>query len=77
VAIASTIGVAAVSLFPRLVPSSTNLAFSLTIYNASSTPGTLGTMLIIALVGMPFVVGYTIFIYRIFRGTVVLTKESY
>ena len=75
--IASVIGLAAVSLFPRLVPSNIDLAYSLTIYNASSTTGTLSTMLIIALIGMPIVIGYTIFIYRVFRGKVVLTKESY
>jgi cytochrome bd-type quinol oxidase subunit 2 len=34
-------------------------------------------MLVIALPGMPVVVGYTIFIYRSFRGTVVLDEASY
>ena len=77
VTIAVMILLSALSLFPRLVPSSIDLAYSLTIYNASSTPRTLTTMLIIALLGMPFVVGYTIFIYRVFRGKVVITKESY
>jgi cytochrome bd ubiquinol oxidase subunit II len=68
----------AISLFPRLVPSSIDLAkFSLTIYNASSTPRTLQTMLIIALIGVPLVLVYTIFIYRVFRGKVVLDEESY
>ena len=60
VVIASMFGLAAVSLFPRLVPSITNLDYSLTIYNASSSQTTLYTMLIIAIVGMPFVIGYTI-----------------
>jgi cytochrome d ubiquinol oxidase subunit II len=77
IGIAAMIGLAAVSLFPRLVPSRLDLAYSLTVYNASSTPRTLSTMLIIALIGMPLVVGYTIFIYRVFKGKVVLTKESY
>ena len=76
--IASLIGLFAVSLFPRLVPSSMDLAnYSLTIYNASSTPRTLQTMLIIALIGVPIVLIYTIFIYRIFRGKVIITKDSY
>ena len=75
--IASAIGLAAVSLFPRLVPSDIDLSYSLTIYNASSSQGTLGAMLIIALIGMPIVIGYTIFIYRVFRGRVELSKESY
>jgi cytochrome bd ubiquinol oxidase subunit II len=77
VSIASMVGLFAVSLFPRLVPSLTDLSYSLTIYNASSTQKTLGIMLIIALTGVPVVIAYTIFIYRVFRGKVVLTKESY
>jgi cytochrome d ubiquinol oxidase subunit II len=71
------LGLMAVSLFPRLVPSFTNLSYSLTIYNASSSERTLFTMLIIALIGMPFVIGYTIFIYRTFRGKVHLDESSY
>ena len=77
IVIASIIGLVAVSLFPRFVPSRIDMAYSLTIHNSSSTPGTLGAMLIIALIGMPIVIGYTIFIYRVFRGSVVLSKESY
>jgi cytochrome d ubiquinol oxidase subunit II len=38
----------------------------LTIRNASSSPLTLKVMLIIALIGMPFVLAYTIYVYRIF-----------
>jgi len=75
--IACMIGLSALSLFPRLVPSSVDLAYSLTIYNASSSEVTLSTMLIIALIGMPLVIGYTIFIYRAFKGKVVLTSDSY
>jgi cytochrome d ubiquinol oxidase subunit II len=77
VMIAMMIGLVALSLFPRLVPSSINLQNSLTIYNASSTPRTLTVMLIIALIGMPIVIGYTIFVYRVFRGNVLITKDSY
>jgi cytochrome d ubiquinol oxidase subunit II len=68
--IVAMIALAAVSLFPRLVPSSLGLERSLTIYNAASTPRTLTVMLVIALVGMPLVIGYTAVIYRIFRGKV-------
>jgi len=75
--IASMIGLMSVSLFPNMVPSSIDTAYSLTIYNASSTPRTLETMLIIALLGMPLVIGYTIFIYKIFKGKVVLNEDSY
>lgn len=77
IVIASMIGLSAVSLFPRLVPSNIDLANSLTIYNASSSQYTLNAMLIIALIGVPIVLGYTIFIYRVFKGKVVLSEDSY
>ncbi len=70
-AIAGQISLAAVSLFPRLVPSSLDLeGASMTIHNASSTERTLFTMLVIALLGMPVVIAYTAFIYRVFKGRV-------
>lgn len=56
--------------FPNLVKASNNSNFSLTIMNASSTELTLKVMLIIALVGMPIVIGYTIFLYRLFKGKI-------
>lgn len=61
----------------RLVPSITDLAHSLTIYNAASTPRTQMVMLIIALIGMPLVIGYTDFIYWVFKGKVELSEEDY
>lgn len=75
--IASMIGLMGLSLYPRMLPSSTNLDNSLTVYNASSTPRTLTVMLVIALIGMPLVIGYTSYIYRVFMGKVTLTKSSY
>jgi len=73
----SVIALAAVGMYPRLLPARPDLAGSLTIYNASSTPRTLTVMLVIALVGMPLVILYTAFIYRAFRGKTVITSESY
>jgi cytochrome d ubiquinol oxidase subunit II len=75
--IIAMIGLAGVSLFPRMLPSSIDLAHSLTIYNASSTPRTLTVMLIIALIGMPVVVAYTAYIYNVFKGKTVVTEEGY
>ena len=77
VAIAAQIGLAAAALYPRLVPARPDLAYSLTIYNASSTPRTLSTMLVIALIGMPLVIAYTAVIYRVFKGKTVLDEASY
>jgi cytochrome d ubiquinol oxidase subunit II len=75
--VACAIGLSALSLFPRLVPSTTDLSFSLTIYNASSSETTLSTMLIMALIGLPLVIVYTVFIYRQFKGKVVIGHDSY
>ena len=49
----------------------------MTIYNAASSPKTLTIMLIIAAVGMPFVLAYSGIIYWTFRGKVVLGEHSY
>jgi len=77
VAIAAVIGLAATSMYPKLAPSSIDLAYSLTAYNSSSTPHSLTVMLIIALVGMPVVIGYTIYVYRVFKGKTVVSEGSY
>ena len=77
VAIASLIAVMGQALHPYMVPSLGNLANSLTIQNASSSALTLKVMLTIALIGMPFVIGYTIWIYRGFMHPVVLDEHSY
>jgi cytochrome d ubiquinol oxidase subunit II len=76
VTILAMIGVAAVGLFPRLVPTLGDLGRSLTIYNAASTPKTQTVMLVIALIGMPFVIGYTAVIYWIFRGKVKVSSSA-
>jgi cytochrome d ubiquinol oxidase subunit II len=54
--------------FPHLIKASNDPMLSLTIYNSSTGLNALKIMTVIALVGMPVVVGYTIFVYRIFKG---------
>jgi cytochrome d ubiquinol oxidase subunit II len=51
--------------------------YSLTIYNAASSPKTLRIMLVIADIGVPLVLAYTACIYWIFRGKVKLDRTSY
>ena len=75
--IAALLALFAAGIFPDIVISTINPGYSLTIYNAASSQKTLETMLIIALIGMPFVLGYTFMIYWIFRGKVKLDKMSY
>lgn len=66
-----------IALYPNLIVSSLNPDWSLTIYNASSSPKTLGIMALIALLGMPFVLAYTAVVHWTFRGKVELGKFSY
>ncbi len=54
--------------FPNLITASNDHNLSLTIYNSSTGLYTLQVMAVIALVGMPIVIGYTIFVYRLFKG---------
>jgi cytochrome d ubiquinol oxidase subunit II len=67
----------AIGLFPNIVLSNPNPEFSLNIYNAASSQKTLNIMLIVAAIGVPFVLAYTISIYWVFRGKVKLDNMSY
>jgi cytochrome d ubiquinol oxidase subunit II len=58
------------SLFPEVLPSTTDPAFSLDIRNAASAPYTLTVMSWIALVALPVVVGYQTWSYWVFRKRV-------
>ena len=75
--IAALLALFAIGIFPNLVLSTPNPEFSLNIYNAASSAKTLNIMLIIAIIGIPFVLTYTISIYWIFRGKVKLDATSY
>jgi len=66
-----------VALFPDLIHSSLDATWSLNVRNAASSQKTLGIMLVIALLGMPFVLAYTAVVYWVFRGKVQLGKFSY
>ena len=75
--IAAFITLVAIGIFPNLVISIPNPELSLNLYNAASSQKTLGIMLIIALIGIPFIIAYTISIYWIFRVKVKLDQMSY
>jgi cytochrome bd ubiquinol oxidase subunit II len=63
-------------LFPRVMVSSINPAWSLTIYNTASGPYTLQVMSIIALIFLPFVLGYQVWAYWIFRKRLTQKPEE-
>lgn len=59
-----------IGLFPRVMISSIDSAFDLTVYNASSGPYSLKVMTIVALTLLPFVLGYQIWSYFVFHKRV-------
>lgn len=68
---AFAIGMAVISLFavlyPNVLPSTLNPAYSLTVVNAASTPKTLGIMTWVAVIFLPLVLLYQAWTYWVFR----------
>jgi cytochrome d ubiquinol oxidase subunit II len=63
-------------MYPRVMISSTNPAWSLTIQNASSSQYTLGVMSVVALIFIPIVLAYQGWSYYIFRRRITSRRES-
>ncbi len=68
--IAGIIATVGVSMFPVLLPSSSNPSQSLLIWDASSSQLTLWLMLLVGLVFSPIIIAYTAWVYRVMRGPV-------
>lgn len=71
-----------IGLYPNLIPSSLDPAYSLTIFNSSSSIYTLRIMTVVALLFVPVVIAYQVWIYWIFRhrisgDEVAGNKEAY
>jgi len=66
----SIILTAGVSMFPFLMPSSSALNSSLTVWDASSSLTTLKLMLLATLIFLPIVLAYTTWVFRILRGKI-------
>ena len=64
-------------LYPNLLPSSLSPAYSLNIYNSSSSPLTLKIMLTVALILVPVVIAYQAWAYRLFKDKVSAADLSY
>ncbi|KQC09725.1 MAG: cytochrome C oxidase assembly protein [Smithella sp. SDB] len=69
-------------LFPNLIPSSVDMNYSMTIYNSSSSFLTLAIMTVVALIFVPIVIAYKIWVYRLFSKPVTINEvladtESY
>jgi len=63
-------------MFPRVMISSTNPDWNLTIYNASSSQYTLTVMSIVALIFVPIILAYQGWTYYIFRKRVSTDKKT-
>lgn len=68
----------AIGTYPNVVRASNDPQnLSMTIYNSASSELTLKILLIIAIIGVPLVIAYTIAVYWIFHGKVKLESTSY
>lgn len=74
VAIIGIVATAGISMFPFLMPSSTDPKASLTVWDASSSQLTLFIMLIASLVFVPIILLYTAWVYRVMRGPVTVAS---
>jgi len=69
-AILGVIGTAGASLFPFVLPSSSDPRSSLTVWDSVSSPLTLNIMLWATLLFMPIIIAYTRWAYRVMAGKV-------
>jgi len=76
-AIVASLALFGLGMYPDLIYSTPNPGNSLTIYNAASSQKTLSIMMVIAILGVPLVLAYTVSIYWVFRGKVKLDSMSY
>ena len=65
--IISTVGL---SMFPFILPSSSNPQSSLTVWDSSASQLSLSIMLVCVIIFLPIIIIYTGFVYRILRGKV-------
>ncbi|WP_053978310.1 MULTISPECIES: cytochrome d ubiquinol oxidase subunit II [Mangrovimonas] len=75
--IALSLVLVAIELYPNLLMSSIDDKYHIDIYNAASSTKSMQIMLTIVAIGTPLVLGYTLFVYRTFRGKVTLDETSY
>lgn len=68
----------AIGTYPEVIRSINDPDYlSLTIYNSASSVKTLKILFVIAMIGAPLVISYTIAVYYIFHGKVKMDRHSY
>lgn len=76
-AIICLMGLFGLAMFPDMVRSFPRPEHSLNVMNSSASRQSLAIMSVIAVIGLPLVLSYTVVVYRIFRGKVRLNESSY
>lgn len=72
------IGLFGLGTYPYMVRSSINNGIdSLTLFNSAASIETMRVVLLVALIGVPLVLAYGYWIYKIFRGKVKIDEASY
>jgi len=72
------LGLYAIGTYPNVIRATNDpKILSLTIFNSSASEKTLQILFLIAFIGIPLVLSYTIAIYYIFRGKVKIDSYSY
>lgn len=72
IAIIGVIGTAGASMFPFIMPSSSDFGSSLTVWDSVSSNLTLTIMLVATLIFMPIIIVYTSWAYKVMAGKVTL-----
>jgi cytochrome bd ubiquinol oxidase subunit II len=67
----------AIGLYPNLLISTTDPAYNMTATNAAAADNTLVVCLIVAVIGVPFILLYTAGVYYFFRGKTVVESDGY
>jgi cytochrome d ubiquinol oxidase subunit II len=67
----------ALNLYPNVLISSIDPAYTINVYNGASSEKSLKIMLIMAAIGVPIVAVYTTFVFWTFRGKVKMDETSY
>jgi cytochrome d ubiquinol oxidase subunit II len=75
--VAGVVATAGISMFPFLLPSSSDPRSSLTVWDSSSSRLTLGIMLIVTAIFLPLILCYTTWAMRVMRGKVTLAHVEH
>jgi len=74
IAVAGVILTAGFAMFPFVIPSSSDMRSSLTVWDSVSSHRTLAIMFWVVVIMLPIVLAYTAWVYRVIRGKVTVAQ---